>query len=513
MTTAYRRKPNQPLSPDDKRLKANRNKPPANVQVESGLPELLDHQRMAISVPDDHWLLLAGGRGGGKSWTLALLLVRDALRYGPSFTGLLARTDLAGLKKLQLLIEDFANQIPQLAGTRYLTGAKLFEFSNGARLHLSYIKDEAAFAKWQGADLSCIALDELGQIPDPAPVLRLCSSLRSTDPRIKPRLIATANPGNAGSLWIYENIISRSVPWAPTYCELFGHSVVVAHSTVHDNSFLDADQYVATLKASCNNDPARVLAEVWGDWSATPASFFGHSLSELRSKVPWIGPKLLELTDFRPTDLWLGLDFGVRAPSSVVLAYRTRSPITLPDGRVIAPRSIVLLDEHYTCQTERDGTRRWELGDATLTVQSLAGAIHDLCARNGITLNTIPHLHRIADAQIGALTGSTDGSIGSQLARYGCRFAAGPKGSRATGWALMSNLMACAGAPDSPGLYATERCQSFWATAPLAQHDPAKPDDLTLAADHTLDSVRYLLMATADPKYTGTTGRTTVRIW
>jgi len=33
----------------------------------AGLLELLDHQRMAISVLDDHWLLMAGCRGGGKS--------------------------------------------------------------------------------------------------------------------------------------------------------------------------------------------------------------------------------------------------------------------------------------------------------------------------------------------------------------------------------------------------------------------------------------------------------------
>ena len=49
--TKYRRKPNQPPKPDDKRFRENKNKPPANVTTETGLPELLDHQRMAISVP------------------------------------------------------------------------------------------------------------------------------------------------------------------------------------------------------------------------------------------------------------------------------------------------------------------------------------------------------------------------------------------------------------------------------------------------------------------------------
>ena len=512
MTSAYRRKPNQPMKADDKRKKENKTKPPANVTTESGLPELLDHQRMAITVPDAHWLLMAGGRGGGKSWTLALLLVRDALRYGKSFRGALLRTDLAGLKKLQQLIEEFCNQIPQLAGTRYLVGQKTFEFGNGGRLFLHYLKDENAFGRFQGEDLSHVAIDELGQIGDPGPVLRLLSSMRSTDPAVTPRFIATANPGNVGSLWIFENIISRATPWQPTHVEMLNHSVVVAHSTVHDNSFLDVDQYVATLKASANNDPAKILAEVWGDWSATPASFFGHCLSEQRSKVPWIGDQIFSLSDFSTKDLWIGLDFGVRAPSAVCLALRTRNTIKLPDGRVIAPKSIVLLDEFYSCLAEKDGTRRWDLGDASLTVQSLARSIDDLCERNGIKLKNIPQNHRIADAQIGALTGSMDGSIGNQLSKYGAKFAAGPKGSRATGWALMASMMNNAGT-EMPGLYATERMQSFWATAPLAQHDTSKQDDLLLGADHMLDATRYLLMATQDPRYATMSGYSKFRVW
>ena len=515
MTTAspYRRKPNQPVKKSDKRLKENRDKAPANVATETGLPELLDHQRMAVSVPDDHWLLMAGGRGGGKSYCLALLLVRDALRYGKSFRGALLRTDLSGLKKLQQLIEEFCNQIPQLAGTRYLVGQKTFEFGNGGTLFLHYLKDENAFSRFQGEDLSHVAIDELGQIGDPAPVLRLLSSMRSTDPAVTPRFIATANPGNIGSLWIFENVISRATPWQPKHCELFNHTLVIAHSTVHDNSFLDVDQYVATLKASANNDPAKILAEVWGDWSATPASFFGHSLSEQRSKVPWIGDAIRTLTDFSPKDLWLGMDFGVRAPSAVVLAYRTRNTIKLDDGRVIAPKSIILLDEFYSCLREKDSTRRWELGDASLTVQTLARSIETLLERNGFNIKNIPQMHRIADAQIGAVTGGMDGSIGHQLGRYGCKFAAGPKGSRATGWALMSSMMSNAGT-ELPGLYATERCEAFWATAPLAQHDPSKPDDLTLGADHCLDATRYLLMATADNRYQSVSGYSTkIRVW
>tara|TARA_B100000073_G_scaffold311405_1_gene284460 strand:- start:364 stop:504 length:141 start_codon:yes stop_codon:yes gene_type:complete len=41
----------------------------------------------------------------------------------------------------------------------------------------------------------------------------------------------------------------------------------------------------------------------------------------------------------------------------------------------------------------------------------------------------------------------------------------------------------------------------------------AKQDDLTLNADHCLDACRYLLMATADQRYSGSAGQTNFKVW
>ena len=46
----------------------------------------------------------------------------------------------------------------------------------------------------------------------------------------------------------------------------------------------------------------------------------------------WIGTEIIGLKDFSTKDLWLGLNFEVRAPSAVVLAYRTRNSIKFGDG-------------------------------------------------------------------------------------------------------------------------------------------------------------------------------------
>ena len=78
----------------------------------------------------------------------------------------------------------------------------------------------------------------------------------------------------------------------------------------------------------------------------------------------------------------------------------------------------------------------------------------------------------------------------------------------------MARMMEAAGDPTAPGLYATPKVESFWATVPglqYAQHDPEDLD--TTQPDHVADSTRYLLMATYDKRYTFQPGATDFRVW
>ena len=186
-----------PLKPDDRRYRENKSQTPAPTGPKRLEP--LPWQRALLSIPDQYDVLLSGGRGGGKSTGLVLLLLRDVLRFGRGFCGALVRRDLAGLRKLEREITDQIACCPELSGSHYLTGAKEFRFSNGAVLYLHYLKDEASFNRFQGTDLSHVYVDESGQIADPAPLLRLRSSMRSTAEGVTPRMILTCNPNNAGS--------------------------------------------------------------------------------------------------------------------------------------------------------------------------------------------------------------------------------------------------------------------------------------------------------------------------
>lgn len=501
-----------PLKPDDRRYRENKAQTPAPTGPKRLEP--LPWQRALLSIPDQYDVLLSGGRGGGKSTGLVLLLLRDVLRFGRAFCGALVRRDLAGLRKLEREITDQIACCPELTGSHYLTGAKEFRFSNGAVLYLHYLKDEASFNRFQGTDLSHVYVDESGQIADPAPLLRLRSSMRSTAEGVTPRMILTCNPNNAGSYWHFENFIRRMVPWQPTHIELFQKECVLVHSTLFDNIHLaNKDAYIANLKASCNYDTAKIQSEVYGSWGAVSGSFFSHVWDKNRIMVSdWDGiPTWAE--GYSDWNLWMGLDWGTRSPSSLLLAYRC--PIaTWWKGKRLGAGSIVLVDEHYTCLTSPDGTRQWGTGDRELTTSKMAKAARELCLRNGITIERVAEKHRVADAAIGAEIGGDSGSIGTQLKRHGAGFVAGPKGKRAPGWQLMARMMEAAGDPTAPGLYATPKVESFWATVPglqYAQHDPEDLD--TTQPDHVADSCRYLLMATHDKRYTFQPGATDFRVW
>jgi hypothetical protein len=467
----------------------------------------LPWQQMALSVPDAYDLLLSGGRGGGKSELIVQLILRDALRFGAGYVGALVRRDLSGLRKLEQQLLAQIDNIPELTGSKYISSQKELRFTTGGVLYLHYVKDEHAFSRFQGIDLSHVYVDESGQIAEPAPILRLRSSMRSTCPGVIPRMVLSCNPNNAGSWWHYDHIIRKSVPWRPHFIELFRKEVVLIHSTLFDNPHItDRDAYIEALKASCNFDEAKIQSEVYGSWGSVSGAFFGHVWNNSRIQVPSISGLPVKDSVFDEFNVWMALDWGTRAPSSLLLAYR------MPHagywgGKYIGAGSVVLVDEVYTCSSTPDGTRQWNEGDRTLTTTRMAELARQLCRRNGIEITAVARRHRVMDAALGAEMGHKDGSIGHQLTQAGAGFISAPKGRRAPGWQLIARMLEAAGDPSVPGLYATPAVESFWGTLPTLTTSQRDPEDLdTDGPDHCADALRYLLMAMQEQRYSLRTG-------
>jgi hypothetical protein len=58
---------------------------------------LTPFQHRVLLVPDEHDLFLGGGRGGGKSFAIALLMLRHAERYGNAARMLFVRRSFPGV--------------------------------------------------------------------------------------------------------------------------------------------------------------------------------------------------------------------------------------------------------------------------------------------------------------------------------------------------------------------------------------------------------------------------------
>ena len=166
---------------------------------------------------------------------------------------------------------------------------KELRFTTGGRLYLHYIKDESAFGRFQGIDLSHVYIDESGQIPDPAPILRIRSSMRSTVPGVVPRMVLSCNPTMLAVGGTMKTSSEGATPWKPLFCELFRKEVVLIHSTLYDNPHIvDRETYIEALKASCNFDESKIQG-VYGSWGSVGGSFFGHVWNQQRipSAIHW----------------------------------------------------------------------------------------------------------------------------------------------------------------------------------------------------------------------------------
>jgi len=483
--------------------------------------QLIPWQSLMLAVPEEYDLLLSGGRGGGKSAALPLLIVRDAVRFGAGYKGVVVRKDLLGLGKIIDETQAAVARTPELRDAVWRKSDRTYTFfpngdGGGGWLTFHWISDERAYSRFQGVDVSHLYVDESGQMSDPKSILKMRSSMRTTDENVKVRTVLTCNPNNPGSWWHFENFIRLMTPWKPQFIPLFQKDFVYIHSTLFDNPHIkDKEGYVNQLKASCQFDEARIQSEVYGSWDKISGSFFSHVFDRTRQELPWCGRALLERNDISGDDFWLGLDWGTDKPASLQLYFKAPRQMEWPvpieefeghsepnqqagssDFPVIGAGSVVKIDEYYSALKDEDGQYQWNKGDFTLTTSKMARYAAELCERNGLALSEIHVLQRIADAAIGANTGHQDGSIGAQLEAFGAEFSAGPKGLRSNGWTLMTTMMEAAGSPVLAGLYATERCLSFWATIPMLVYDAKNPLDIESSGpDHTADADRYVLMA------------------
>lgn len=428
-------------------------------------------QQRVMRVPEAFDVFLGGGRGGGKSFVMALLCLRHAEQYGDRARMLFIRKSYAGLRDFELTAREVFG-LAYGTGYSYNASEHLFRLPGGGTLELGQLESHNDYQKYQGRSFTLLLSDEAGQYAQPDLLDLLRSNLRAPL-GIPVRMILAANPGGPGHHWLAGRYVFAGSPWKPFLEPKSGRQWVYAPSTFVENPFMDPNAYRQQLMSSCPEDEELLRAWIEGDWAIARGAFFSSVIAEGRNAVDnWNAVP-------RGWETYLAHDFGSTAPSVTYLVARSPGGEG-PDQRFYPRGSLVLLDE---LATARPGDLNKGLG---WTVPTLSEEILAMLSPWKV------RAEGVADDAIFARSGSGAGSIADEFARQGVRFIPAKKADRITGWQIMRRLLADAGKPDVPGLYVSRRCRYWWATVPTLARDARRVEDVDSSGpDHAADACRY----------------------
>lgn len=433
--------------------------------------ELNSFQNRVMQCPEEFDLFLGGGRGGGKSFALAVLCLRHIEEHGESARILYLRRTYKGLADFELICRQLFGMVYKTAA-RYNASEHVWKFPNGGYLELGQLESQADYAKYQGRSFTLMLVDEAGQFPNADLLDIMRSNLRGSK-GIPCRMVIAANPGGPGHYWLAKRYVFTRGPWKPFYEENSKREWLYAPSVFEENHFIDRDSYRNQLESACPNDPELLRAWIDGDWAVNRGAYFASVLDESRNAVDEWGAIPADWSTY------LAHDFGSTAPSATYIFARSSGGFG-PDGCYYPAGSLVIVDE---LATNKGDNPNLGLG---WTVPVLAEEIKKLCARWSVSPSGV------ADDAIFANSGHSSGSIAEEFRRYGVSFHPAKKADRVTGWNIMRRLFADAGKPDVPGLYVSRKCSYFWETVPTLAGDPKRVEDLdTTGPDHGADAVRY----------------------
>lgn len=440
--------------------------------------EIAPLQERILRIPEPYDLVLPGGRGSMKTFTMLLLVLRFVAQYRDRARALFTRMTYKGLADA----ENTAREVFGLAygsAARYNAADHVWRFPEGGYFELGQIENAADYSKFQGRSFGLMLFDEIGQYATSNLVDMMRSNLRG--PKGMPlRAVYAANPGGPGHHWIAQRWVYPATPWAPFLDARTGRTLVVAPSTYLDNPFIDQEAYRQQLEAACPADPELLRAWRDGAWDVMRGAYFSGVINESKVAVaPW--PKM-PMHYGEVWDNWIAHDFGMSAPSVTYLM--ARSPGAEAFGHFYPRDSVVLVDE---LAAHRKDNLNAGLG---WTAAVTGEAIVEMCKRWGVKARGV------ADDACFAKTGHS-GSIADEFGRKGVTFHPAKKADRISGWQLMSRMLADAGKPDVPGLYVSRNCSYWWATVPFLSRDEKRIEDVDSSGpDHGADACRYGLLRT-----------------
>ncbi len=423
-------------------------------------------------------IFYGGARGGGKTeGVLGKYAIKSGM-YGKNFNAVIFRREVPQADDLV----ERGNDIYLKLGAKFMAQHKTWRFPSGGRIRVRPLERIEDAEKYQGQNLTDVAIEEAGNYPDPAPIDRMHGALRSAF-GVPTQMILTGNPGGPGQNWIK----NRYIDPAPAGMKLLTrplpngafHKYIYIPSRVTDNQVMlkNDPEYINRLYLV--GSEALVKAWLEGDFNAVEGAFFDCWSTEKHVIPP------LELPRH-----WLrfrAMDWGSAAPFCVQWWAIASEDLTWTDQgitRTIPKNAMVCYREWYGASKPNVGLK--------LTAEEVARGIVSREAEEKIRYSVLDPSAFAQDGgpSIAERMYAAEEKLFWQRADNRRTGRTGAMG----GWDQMRARLL--GFDGKPMMYFFSTAKDAIRTIPILQHDVRKPEDLdTTAEDHAADTSRYACMS------------------
>lgn len=410
-------------------------------------------------------VFFGGARGGGKTDGVLGEWAAHAGRYGRDAIGLMVRRTRVELsetfERARVLFTPLGAQFTQQPMRCVMPG--------GGRLTFAYLERDADAESYQGHSYTRVYVEEAGNFPSPAPIMKLFATLRS-GAGVPCRIRLTGNPGGPGHQWVRARYIDPAPLGLAVQTDPdTGLQRVYIPSRVTDNRHIGED-YVSRLRAS--GSPELVRAWLEGDWSVISGAFFPefsvakHVVKPFAIPARWMRFRAMDWGSARPFSVgWYAVSDGDNTPipRGAIVRYREWYGMTAGQPNV----GLRMTAEQVAAgivQRERDEPGRiLGVADPAMFAEDGGPSIAERMQRCGVLL-------RPADNK--------------RVPQHGAM----------GGWDQLRARLR--GDGEKPALYLFDTCTHLIRTLPALQHDDARPEDLdTDGEDHAADELRYACMS------------------
>jgi len=422
-------------------------------------------------------VFFGGARGSLKTDSALGDWLSHADLYGENAIGLMVRRNRVQLMETY----ERAKFLFSKLGFKFNDSEHTCKGATGARLRFAYLERDQDAEEYQGHSYTRVYVEEIGNFPSPAPVMKLMATLRSAA-GVPCGFRATGNPGGPGQHWVKARYIDPAPqgwkvlkteftnPWSG---EKIIRERVFIPGRITDHDLLGA-AYIANLQMS--GSPELVRAWLEGDWSVVAGAFFPEFEADKHVVKPFAIPE--HWSHIR------AMDWGGARPFSVGW-YAVSDGQDVQGAPKIARGALVKYREWYGMKLNQHNV------GLKLTAEEVARGIRALESEDG----------KIADAVLDPSAFSTDGgpSIAERMRAAGAHFreADNKRVARAGALGGWDQLRARLKGNDAgPLLLFFSTCTESIRTIPALQHDSLKAEDVdTEGEDHAADETRYACMS------------------